>query len=288
MSHMETFHIVDSTDILFYTSALYWVTGVIKLLIGTLNGATRIITTKTLSPEMMLRIIEDYKVTCVYCSPFYLIDMLKSDLLKTVDLSHIRHILISGWSTPLSIIKEFESYLSNGASVNNGYGFTEGAGYVSIDFPKCSNTESVGRILSGHTVKVIDKHGNRCGINVQGEICIKDRMKCLGYMGNTEAFNKSFDSEGFFLTGDIGYVDRDGRLFIVDRKKDVIFCLKEDIFPSTIENVLLKSSAIESVCVVGVPDGPILEAPAAAIVRASNSNITIDDVHKLVDGNILN
>lgn len=287
MSHLETFYIVNSTDIFFYTSALYWVTGVITLLIGTLAGAKRIVTTETLSPETMLRIIENHKVTVVYCSPFYLIDMLKSNLLPKVNLSQIRHILISGWTTPLSIIKEFESYLSNGGSVNNGYGFTEGAGFVSLDFPKCSNAESVGRILNGYTVKIIDKHGDRCGINVQGEICIKERFKCLGYLGNSEAFDKSFDNEGFFLTGDIGYIDHDGRLFIADRKKDVIFCLKDDIFPSVIENVLLKSSGIEAVCVVGVPDGPILEAPAAAVVRSSNSNITEYDVHKMVEGKIM-
>lgn len=286
ISHLDTFTVVNSNDIFFYTSALYWATGLIAFLTGSLNGATRIITTKSLSPQLILHIIESYNVTVVFCSPFYLIDMLKSNLLPKTDLSRIRHLLIGGWSTPLSIIKEFESYLSDDGSVNNGYGMTELGAYIAIDFPKCSDTESVGRILHGITVKIIDKNGNRCGIDVMGEICIKDRFKCLGYLGNSEAFNQSIDSEGFLMTGDIGHIDKYGRLYIVDRKKDVIFCLKEDIFPSVVENVLLKSSDIEGACVVGVPYGPILEVPAAVVVRSTNSNIREDDIQKMVEGEI--
>lgn len=285
ISHLDTFTVINSNDIFFYTSALHWATGLIAFLIGSLNGATRIVTTKSLSPQTMLHIIEAYSVTVVFCAPFYLIDMLKSGLLPKADLSKIRHILIGGWTTPLSIIKEFQSYLSDGGSINNGYGMTETGAYVAIDFPKCSNTESVGRILNHYTAKIIDKNGNRCGTDTKGEICIKDRFRCLGYLGDSETFDRSIDSEGFFLTGDIGYVDKDGRLYIVDRKKDVISCLKAIIFPSVIEDVLLKSNDIEAACVVGIAHGPILEVPAAAIVRSSNSNIREDDIHRMIEGN---
>lgn len=183
-------------------SGLHWISGLNSFLMGTLEGATRVITTASLSPESMLRIIEIYNVTFVSCSPFYLIDMLKSELLPKADLSQIRHILIGGWKTPLSIIKEFESYLSKSASIIEAYGMTEMAGGVVIGFSKCSN-ESIGRILNGFTVKIVDENGYRCGIGVQGEICINHRFKFLGYLGDSEAFDQSIDSEGFFLTGDL-------------------------------------------------------------------------------------
>lgn len=87
-----------------------------------------------------------------------------------------------------------------------------------------------------------------------------------------------------FLIGDIGFVDKDRRLHIVDRKKNIIYCSEGNIFPSAIENVLLRSNDIAAACVVGVPNGPILEAPAAVVVRSLNSNITVDDIHKMVEG----
>lgn len=219
----------------------------------------------------------------MYCSPFHLVDVLKSQLLPKYDLSNVRHILISGWTMPLSIIEEFERYLPNGW-INNGYGLTEAAAWVSIDHPKQSNTNSVGRILDGFTIKIVDEQGNHCGIDARGEICIKDRFKFLGYYGcGNLTFDQPIDSEGFFKTGDIGHIDEDGRLYIAERKKDVI-CYLDWVFPSVIEEVLLKSNDIEAVCVVGIPYDPVIEYPAAVVVRSHDSNITEHDVHKMVEG----
>lgn len=275
---------VNANDIFFCTSTLNWITGLLVILIGTINGATRIITTEPFSPQMLLRTMESHRVNVMYCSPFYLVDVLKSQLLPKTNLSSVRHILISGWTMPLSILEEFERYLPNG-KINNGYGLTEAAAWVTIDHPKCSNINSVGRILNGFTVKIIDDHGNRCGIDVRGEICIKDRFKFLGYYGNSQAFGQTIDSEGFFLTGDIGHIDNDGRLYIAERKKDVI-CYLDWVFPSVIEEVLLKSNDIEAACVVGVPYDPIIEYPAAVVVRSRDSKITPDEVYKMVEGKI--
>lgn len=274
---------VHGNDKFFCTSTLNWITGLLVLLIGTLNGATRIITTESFSPHMLLRVVENHKVTVMYCSPFYLVDVLKSQLLPKYNLSSVRHILISGWTMPLSIIEEFERFIPNGR-INNGYGLTEAAAWVTIDHPKCNNSNSVGRILNGFKVKIIDDHGNRCGIDVRGEICIKDRFKFLGYYGNSsQTSGQPIDGEEFFLTGDIGHIDKDGRLYIAERKKDVI-CYLDWVFPSVIEEVLLKSNDIEAACVVGVPYDPVIEIPAAVIVRTRGSKISEHDVCKMVEG----
>lgn len=232
----------------------------------------------------MLRILEKYKVTAAYCSPFYLVDVLKSQLLPKSNLSCVKRILISGWTIPPSIMTEFERFLPNG-KVINGYGLTETAAWVTIDHPKSINTNSVGRILNGFTIKIVDEHGKRCGINVRGEICIKDRFKFLGYYGDNGTFGQTIDSEGYFLTGDIGHIDSDGRLYIAERKKDVI-CYLDWVFPSVIEDILLKSKDIESCCVVGVPYDPIIEIPAAVVVRSCNSKITEQHIIDLVSGKI--
>lgn len=184
---------------------------------------------------------------------------------------------------PLSIAHEFNSYLPNG-SVNTGYGLTEVGYNVSVDFPHFSGKDTVGRLVSGYTVKIVDDQGNRCGVGVSGEICIKSRHKFLGYYKNEELTRAALDDEGFFLTGDIGHIDADQHLCISDRKKNVIVYCNDWVFPTEIEAVLLKCVGIESVCVVGVPYDTVVEVPAAVVVRASGSTITEEEISKLVEG----
>lgn len=190
---------------------------------------------------------------------------------------------VGGYKIPLSITQEFNSYLPNG-SVNNGYGLTEVGYNVSVDFPHFSGKDSVGRIVSGYQIKIVDEQGNRCDVGVSGEICIKSRHRFLGYFKNVGLTEEAIDKEGFFLTGDIGHVDSAGYLIITDRKKNVIVHSDDWVFPTEIEAVLLKSTSIENVCVVGVPIDAIAEVPAAIVVRAHGSKITEEAISRMVEG----
>lgn len=281
ISSIGNFNLLRADDTFICFSSMHWVAGLIFLLMGTINGATRIATTKAFSPEQM-RIIEDYKVTTSYHSAYHLVDILKSGLISRMNLSTVKHMIVGGSKLPFDIRKEINSYLPNG-SVNLVYGLTEMAGTVAADFPNDSDKDTVGRLVNGFTVKIIDENGNRCGINVDGEICLKSRYKFLGYLKNKQLTDEIMDNEGFILTGDIGHIDSDGYLYIVDRKKELIMYY-DRIAPSDIESVLLKSPHIQSVCVVGVPYDPVIEFPAAVVVRANNSMITEGDIHQIVAG----
>lgn len=85
----------------------------------------------------------------------------------------------------------------------------------------------------------------------------------------------------------IGHIDKDGYLYIVDRKKNIIRHPNQYVFPAEIENFLLKSSKIRSVCVIGVPFDEATEMPAAFIVRQDDSDITEQDIYELIEGNYL-
>lgn len=249
---------------------------------GTINGATRIITTESFSPEMQLRIIEKYNVTVAYCSPFHLVSVLESGNISKVNLMSLRHMFVSGWKIPFSVLNEFNSFLPNG-NVHNGYGLTEMAAWVTVDFPKFSENDTVGRLLNGFTVKIIDRDGIRCGIDTDGEICIKDQYEFLGYYKNDELIRETVDFEGFFLTGDIGHFDRNGNLYITDRKKDVI-AYEDWVWPFEIENILLQSDDIKAVCAVGVPYNEVIEVPAAVVERNIGSIITEGNICQMVRG----
>lgn len=270
------------SDVLLNFSSLYWISGWKALLRGTLNGATRIITTETFSPELYLRLVEQYKVTFALNSPHHLSLILKSDRLHQTDLSSLTLQWVSGGKCSYHIQKEFNSIFPNGR-VYTMYGLSEGGWGMTFNW---NGTDGVGQLLSGFQVKIVDDDGNRCGIDENGEVCFKANYKFLGYFGNQQATDEVFDNEGFFKTGDIGYFDIFGDLFIVDREKDLIKYCNFQISPSQIESFLIGSPDIKSVCVVGVPDKvQDTELPTAFVVRAENSTITENDIVEMVAGN---
>lgn len=277
---------MHANGLVFNSSSLYWVSGVITLILGTVSGATRVITTEESSPELQLRLIKKYKLTIVEIESSYLIKFLKDDTMTKTDFASIKHMIIGGCKVPASIREQFKEYLPNG-HIHDVYGLTE-VGDVSIDYPSSGKKDTSGRLVGNVTVKIIDENGNRCGINVDGEVCVKSCYKFIGYYKDKKLSDEVLDNEGFFLTGDIGRIDEDGHLFIGDRKKNVIFHPSAWVFPTEIEEVLLKSPEIKNVCVVGVPYDSAFELPAAVVVRANGSQITENEISKMVEGKIHN
>lgn len=275
-------NVICSDDIVLGFGTLYWITGLIVLITGTVEGATRVITTEMFSPKMFLRIIEEHQVTCVFCPPIFLPEIVQSGLLPKADLSSVRHMIMVGVTPPLHIREEIHKYLPNGCT-NNTYGLSETCGGGAMEFPEFHGKNTVGRISNGFAFKIIDDDGNRCGIGEIGEICMKRVQKFLGYYKAPELTDKAIDAEGFFLTGDIGYIDEDRYLYIIDRKKEM-FVYTDRIFPSKIVKVLLDLPQIHSVCVVGIPYSPTTDVPAAVVVRERNSTISEEEVSKAVAG----
>lgn len=282
VSSMESFDVLTSDDISFNTSSIYWISGLGNLLVGTFYGATRIITAAPVSTEKYLSIIENYKVTSVIFGSARLSSTLKNEAFLKTNFESLKHIFLGGAVVPLFASSKFNSQLPNG-NANNCYGCTEFGGIFTIDFPKFSQTDTVGRLPSGYAFKIIDDDGNRRGIEEDGEICTKCPFKFLGYYKDESLTEKTMDNEGFFHTGDIGRVDKNGNLYIVGRKKDLMSypCY---ISPHEIEELLIKSPDIEIVCVVPVQCEVGNEFPAAVIVLTENSKITEDDVFKIVAG----
>lgn len=264
-------------------SSIYWLTGLISIVMGTAGGSTRIITSKRFTPELQFHIIDKYRVTVINNLAYYLILMVKSGLLPKVHLSSVKTLISTGFKIPFAVLDEVNKHLPNG-SVSNAYGLTELGDSIAIDYPKFSGSETAGRFVSGYTVKISDDKGNRCGVGVSGEICIKGRVKFLGYYKNEKLTEEAFDSEGFFKTGDIGYIDKDGYTYICDRKKHTILYYHHDIFPTEIEETILKLPEITDVCVIGVPYDTIFELPAAVVVRSVGSRISEAEICKFVAG----
>lgn len=273
-----------SDDIMLCFSSLYWISGLIVLLTGALFGATRIITNQVFSPELYLRLIEKYRATFAFNAPYQIGLILNHPNLPTAKLSSLKKQLIGGSKVPYHIKADLNRRLPNGR-VHVVFGLSESGGFLTIDNPASDDKDTIGRLIGGACAKVIDDDGNRCGQNVDGELCFKVPYKFIGYLNNKQATDEMIDSEGFIKTGDIGRFDECGDLYHTGRKKELLKYFGYQIAPSEIDAYLTESPEIESACVAGIPDA-MGDAPAAAIVRANGSNITEMDVEKLVAGKI--
>lgn len=280
-----TLNIIRSDDTVLAFSSIYWLTGVITLIVGTINGATRLITKEQFSADLQLRLIKDYMVTYMINATHQIVLILKSDLIHDADLSSLRQQYVGGSKLAFGVAAELNKRIPN-ARIQVTYGMSEISGPIALGFPIISGKDSVGKLLNGSIIKIVDEDGHRCDVNVDGEICIKWNYKFLGYYNNIKATEDVFDHEGFIMSGDIGHFDEDGYLYVVDRKKDLMKFYNYHVSPTAIEAFLIEIPEIKSVCVVGIPDEMANDLPTALVIRQSGSGITEKHISDLVAGEI--
>lgn len=283
MNQASLFDITHEDTILTFSS-LYWISGVIILISSTLNGGCRIVTTEKFTPESMLTIIEEHKVTFFVSASHYLVLSSRCEKFFQTNLSSIRKFLCAGSKLSTAVACNVLQYLKNG-EICSCYGMSEIAGVISIGTVKQVSDESSGNITPGLQVKVVDDNGDRLGVNEMGEICVKYKYEFIGYYKNEEATKNSMDNEGFLLTGDVGYFDENGNLYVIDRKKEMLKYCSSQISPTEIEFFLLKHDCIKVACVVGIPDPIAGELPAALIILHENAEISAEEIEEIVAGN---
>lgn len=274
---------MPTTKILCFSS-LYWISGLLTLVSGTLGHSVRIITTKEFSPDLMLEMIEKYQITHTFTPPSSIAMTIKCPAIKTTNLSSLQSWWSGGSFVHNEIIEKMNRYLPNG-EVNIGYGITEIAGGIAIDFPHLK-AHTVGQLAPGVSLKIVDENGLRLGPGRDGEICFDSKYKFLGYYGNAEATQEMFDDDGFVMSGDIGHFDDDGYLYLVDRKKDILKYKNRQISPSEIESVIMKHDGVKMVSVVGVPDIECTDLPAAVIIKSEQSTVTSSEISQMVQSKL--
>jgi long-chain acyl-CoA synthetase len=161
------------------------------------------------------------------------------------------------------------------AEIRNLYGQTENSPAVTglDDRYALSKPGSVGRPLPGMTVSIFDDNNREVAAGVVGEIVTQGINLMKGYFKNEDAL-KEVVQEGWYHTGDLGYLDEEGFLYVVDRKKDMIIRGGQNIYPAEIENVLYTHTDILECAVIGIAHPILGEEVAAIVVRRQGSTIT--------------
>jgi long-chain acyl-CoA synthetase len=186
-----------------------------------------------------------------------------------------------GASLAPEILRAFEGRF--GCQVVEGYGMTETAGPVTTHrFGHLCKPASVGTPANGMEVRVVDGDGAEVGAGEIGEVLARGAAVTTGYWHNPSATADAFREAGWLSTGDMGYVDEDGYLFLVDRKKDVIIRGGYSVYPRELEDVLYAHPGVLEAIVLGVPDSLLGEEVVALVVARPGADCDPDDVKRYV------
>ena len=238
--------------------------------ISALRAAAYYILIEEFNLDRYLEICEKEKVTVLTGMPPVIHTLTTMDARK--HLKSVREIISGGGPLHKKIWKDFHQTYQ--IPIINAYGLSEtiviGTGTVirPEDYWEADRFESVGHPVCFSEVKIVDEDDctKIMPLYKQGEIALRGPAVAKGYWGNEEKTASSFLDDGWFLTGDVGYLDEDNRLFITDRKKDMIVMSGWKIYPTEVEEVLIKYPSVKELAIFSINDCHRGEIPVAAVV----------------------
>nr|ADE96997.1 p-coumarate:CoA-ligase 3 [Sorbus aucuparia] len=235
----------------------------------------------------LLELIQRYRVSVAAVVPPLVIALAKNPMVAEFDLSSIR-VVLSG-AAPLG--KELEEALKSRvpqAVLGQGYGMTEAGPVLSMCMafakePMPTKSGSCGTVVRNAELKVLDPEtGLSLGYNQPGEICIRGFQIMKGYLNDAAATATTIDTEGWLHTGDVGYVDDDDEVFIVDRVKELIKFKGFQVPPAELESLLISHPSIADAAVVPQRDDAAGEVPVAFVVRSDGLELTEEAVKEFI------
>jgi long-chain acyl-CoA synthetase len=207
--------------------------------------------------------IEEHKVTMLFGSPA----VFKMFLNKNIDpkrLESVRYYFYAADALAPEYIKEWHKRY--GKWIETGWGLTETSPFATSNHHSIYKLGSVGKAIPGVSIKVVGSDGNSLPSGCVGEVCVWGHNVMKGYLDNPEATHEAIDKDGWFHTGDSGYLDEDGYLWLTGRTKDMINVGGEKAWPSVVEQIIEQHPMVKEAAVVGIPNLKMGEVPAAVVV----------------------
>ncbi len=234
---------------------------------------------------LVVEAIERWKATALSGVPLMLIALSNALEAQPRDVSTLRKCMVGGTTVPMEVVRRFQGLFSN-CEVVEAYGISENTGIVTLNPLGGGYREhSAGLPLGLNEVRVIDNQGQDVPQGQPGEIAIRGPQLLLAYWGMPEATAGAVRDDWLF-TGDIGYLDEDGYLFLIDRKKDIIITSGYNVYPKEVENVLYDHPDVEAAAVIGQPDDARGEWVKAVIVLKEGASVTEDKMKEYCAGQL--
>jgi acyl-CoA synthetase (AMP-forming)/AMP-acid ligase II len=240
--------------------------GLIAILNYSLIRGASIVTLPRFELEQFLKTIQDWRVTHIHIVPPIAIALAKHPVVDKYDLSRLQEIFCGAAPLGADVSNAVQERLQ--VTIKQGYGMTEASPVTHLtDVHRPIKAGTVGHLVSlteGRVVSV--DSATDVAVGEAGEVWVRGPQVMKGYLNNPEATQRTVDADGWLHTGDIGYVDRDGYLTIVDRLKELIKVKAFQVAPAELEAYLLKHPQIADAAVIPVADDECGEVPKAIIV----------------------
>lgn len=242
-------------------------------IVGLLNGVTSVVA-REFNPAEILDFIARDGVSKLFMVPAALQFVVRQPRAREIDYSRLKHILYGAAPIPVALLRECIDVF--GCGFVQQYGLTETTGTIVYLPPEDHDPNGNARMraagipMPGVEIRVVDEQGKVLAANEIGEIVTRSAANMKGYWRAEEATAKTMDGDGWLRTGDAGYIDEDGYVYIQDRIKDVIITGAENVYPAEVENAIAGHPHVADVAVIGVPDETWGEAVKAIIVPRPN------------------
>ena len=248
------------------------------------SGAALIVTDR-FDAEKVLSHTTQHRATYFAGTPTMFVYLLQTYDPARHDINPLRVVNSGGAHCPATLIKEVEATFE--VSHMDGYGQTEGCGFTTINPLKgIRKPESVGLPLANIEVKIVDEDDRELPANEVGEIAEKGDVFSIHGYWQRPGINQEVYKNGWFHSGDLGYLDVDGYLYVVDRKQDLIITGGANIYPVEIEEVLYTHPAVALAAVIGIPDNVKGELAKAYIVLKEGKTATEKEIIAFVRNKI--
>ncbi|KAK8618666.1 hypothetical protein V6N13_132650 [Hibiscus sabdariffa] len=281
-----------SEDVILCTLPMFHIYALNSIMLCGLRVGAAILIMQKFEIGMLLELIQKHKVTIAPMVPPLVLAIAKSSETDKYDLSSVR--MMKSGAAPLG--QELEDAVKvkfPGAKFGQGYGMTEagpvlamGLGFAKEPFEIKSG--ACGTVVRNAEMKIVDPGtGLSLPRNQAGEICIRGDQIMKGYLNDPEATARTIDKDGWLHTGDIGYIDDDDELFIVDRLKELIKYKGFQVAPAELEAMLIAHPDIADAAVVAMKDEEAGEVPVAFVVRSEKSQISEDEIKQYISKQVV-
>jgi fatty-acyl-CoA synthase len=274
-----------STDVALMISPMFHVASLDMGVLPTLLKGGTVILEPKFDPRRTLELIEQHHATTISGVPTTYQMLCEHPAWDGTDLSSLNKLTCGGSAVPLRVM---EAYERRGLRFSNGYGMTETAPGATT-LPAARSRDKAGSSGLPHfftDVRIADLDGSTAATGTVGEIQIKGPNVISRYWNRPEATAAARNADGWFRSGDLGYKDPDGFVFVSDRLKDMIISGGENIYPAEVEQAITELEAVGSVAVIGVPDEKWGEVPRAVVLLREGAHLSEEQLKKHLEGRL--
>jgi len=265
-----------STDVTLNFAPMFHVGGLLCATMSTLFMGGHLVLQRGFDAAAAMQAITQYRVTVTFGVPAMLLFISQHPDFAAADLRSLRLVAVGGAPMPEPLLR---LYAARGVPVHQGYGMTETTSMISFLSPDRATDKlgSCGTPAMLTEVKLIDAAGEPVTTpGTAGEICVRGANVMPGYWQRPDATAAAFTRDGWFRSGDVGYRDAEGFLFICDRLKDMVISGGENVYPAEVESVLYDHPDIAEVAVIGAPDERWGERVVAVVATKPGQTLTLD------------